>query len=456
MQPKHRGQWATNLGFILAAAGSAVGLGNIWKFPGKVGENGGAAFIIVYLAIVLILGYTVMLTELTVGRATQKNTVGAFRQLDRRFTWIGVLGVITGFFVLSYYSVVGGWVMKYIVTYLTGGDFGLSHEGYFNQFIAKIGEPVGWHLLFMAIVVLVVLKGVSGGIEKVGKVFMPALFLFLILIAIRSLTLDGAQEGIRFLLRPDFSSLGVKGFAAALGQAFFSLSLGMGVMCTYGSYLPKNENLSKSALIICGLDSLVALISAAAIIPAVFSTGADLGMGSGFAFISLPGIFEKMPAGYFFGLLFFIMLFFAALTSAISILEGTVAFISEEFRIKRATAAIASAAAMALAGIGYSLASGAVNLRAPWFDFVNGWHMISLATWMELLTDNLLMPLGGLAFCIFAGWMWGVKNAVAEVEQGGKFKFYLKTMFSVSLKYICPAAIVIILFFTVGLGIGLS
>ena len=178
MQPKHRGQWATNLGFILAAAGSAVGLGNIWKFPGKVGENGGGAFIIVYLAIVLILGYTVMLTELTVGRATQKNTVGAFRQLDRRFTWIGVLGVITGFFVLSYYSVVGGWVMKYIVTYLTGGDFGLSHEGYFNQFIAKIGEPVGWHLLFMAIVVLVVLKGVSGGIEKVGKVFMPALFLF--------------------------------------------------------------------------------------------------------------------------------------------------------------------------------------------------------------------------------------------------------------------------------------
>lgn len=456
MEQQKRGQWASNLGFVLAAAGSAVGLGNIWKFPGKAGANGGGAFVLVYLAVVFTVGLTVMLAELTIGRHAHKNAVGAIRSVSPRSAWIGVLGVLAGFVILSYYSVVGGWVLKYIAKYLTGADFGASYAAYYEAFTAKPLEPVLWHLLFLLFCVLVILRGVSGGIEKIGKVLMPGLFILLIVIAVRAVTLEGASEGVRFLLRPDFSQMSVGGVVSALGQAFFSLSLGMGVMATYGSYVSKDDNLYKSALTICTLDSLVAIIAAFAVIPAVFATGTDLGMGGGFAFISLPGIFDRMPGGFFFGLLFFVMLLFAALTSAISIMEGTVAFASEELHLSRRTAVFWVAGLCGAVGICYSLAHGALPLTAPWFDFRHGFRMLPLSVWMEFFTDNLLMPLGGLAFCIFVGWIWGAGNAVAEVEQEGRFRFVGKQVFRVFIRWICPAAIAVILLFTVGLGVGLS
>lgn len=456
-----RDQWGSKIGFVLAAAGSAVGLGNIWKFPGKVGINGGGNFIVTYIFAVVLLGFTVMLAELAVGRKTQKNSIGTFRQLNKRWTFIGAMGIITAFVILSYYSVVGGWVMKYIYVYLTGANFGASatkYQDYFVNFITSPIEPLIWYAIFMALTVIVIIKGVSSGIERVSKVLMPLLFAILIGIVIRSVTLDGAEEGLKFMLSLDPKSFSSGTIVAAIGQAFFSLSLGMGIMITYGSYLPKSDNLIKSVTWICALDTLVAIIAAFAIIPAVFVTlGREgLGMGGGFAFMALPNVFSQMPGGTFFGLLFYILLFFAAFTSAISLLEGTVAYATEELKFSRKSATIILALLMSILGAGYSLSQGAMEINIPWFDFANGLKLLPMNAVMEKFTDNLTMPLCALFMCIFVGWIWGVDNAVEEIEQNGQFKFKLKKIWMFLIKFLAPAAIVVIIYHTLFLGIGLS
>ena len=270
-----RGQWASSLGFILAASGSAVGLGNIWKFPGKVASYGGGAFILCYVLIVALVGFPVMLAEISIGRNTQKNVVGAFRRLNRRWTFLGGIGVITLFVILSYYCVVGGWVLKYIQVYLTGADFGTgatSYQDYFVNFISKPVEPLLWGAVFLALCVYVVVRGVSKGIEKVSKFLMPCLFLILLAIVVRSITLPGAGEGLRYLFTVRPGTVNGNTLVGALGQAFFSLSVGMGIMVTYGSYVSKTENLAKSAAFICGIDTMVAILAGIAIVPVVFVT----------------------------------------------------------------------------------------------------------------------------------------------------------------------------------------
>lgn len=453
---EERGQWASHIGFILAAAGSAVGLGNMWKFPGKVGAYGGSGFILAYLIGVVFIGFTVMMAELVVGRATGKNAIGAFKSLSKRWTFIGVMGAVTAFIILSYYAVVGGWVLKYIWAYLQGGTFGGDTTAYFTGFVSQAWEPLIWCAAFMLITVLIVVRGAEKGIERVSKVIMPVLFLMLIAIVIRSVTLPGAGEGLSYMLSFNAENFSVTTIVAAIGQAFFSLSLGAAVIITYGSYVPKSENLSKSTALICGLDTCVALLAGFAIIPAVFATNTDLGMGGGFAFMALPNVFAQMPMGWFFGLLFFVLLLFAAITSAISIMEALVAFVTEECGTRRVPTTLILAGIMFLFSVGYSLSQGAVDLRLPWFDFKSGLQMLPMGTVMEYLTDNLFMPLGSLFLCIFVGWIWGAQKGIAEVEQNGKFHFGLKKVWSVSVKYICPVALIVILFYSLVLGIGLS
>ncbi len=448
-----RGQWTSNLGFILAAAGSAVGLGNIWKFPGKVATNGGGTFILLYLLIIAVVGFSVMIAELSLGRHTHKNIVGTFKAIDKRFAFIGKLGVLTAFIIASYYCVVGGWVMKYIFEYILGGKFQGGHSTYFVNLITSSVEPIIWQFLFLVLCVLVIIRGVSSGIEKVSKFLMPILLVILVVITIRSLTLEGAKEGIDLMLTFDLSTLTMETVAVAMGQAFFSLSLGMSIMITYGSYVAKNENLVKSTTSICIIDTMVALLAAFAIIPAVTATGTDMGMGAGFAFIALPSVFEQMPFGLFFALLFFILLFFAAFTSAISIIEGTVAFASEEFKLSRFKATIIIAILAFIVGIGYSLSQGAVAINIPWFNEAG---YMSLGSFMEFFTDNLALPLGALLTSIFVGFIWKPENAILEIEQGGSFKFALKNVWSFSIRFICPIVLIIILFYTLILGVTLS
>lgn len=446
---ENRSQWGSNIGFILAAAGSAVGLGNIWKFPGKAYAGGGGSFLLVYILIVILIGATVMLTEFTVGRHTHKNCVGAFKQINKKWTFIGGMGILTGFIILCYYSHVGGWVVKYMWAYLTEPSAVYADpKGYFLNFLGASGFPVQaaiiFPIIFMALTAAIIVKGVEAGIEKVNKVLMPSLFVILIVITIRAVTLPGAQEGLQYMLHFDPSLINSKVIMSALGQAFFSLSLGMGVMCTYASYLGKGENLIKNTFTVCTLDTLVALLAGFAIIPAVFAAGVEPGMGGGFAFISLATVFQSMPAGSIFGFLFYTLLFFAALTSAISILEGTVAYVCEERKLDRKKVTIVLAIIMYVFGILYTVSQVAVPLKGIWFD-ANGIAFPGLGDWMEFMTDKLLMPLGSLLFCIFVGWIWGVDNAAAEVEQDGSHKFALKGVWSILVKYVAPLAIIAIM-----------
>lgn len=387
-----RHQWASNLGFILAAAGSAVGLGNIWKFPGKVGAYGGGAFLLCYLLIVFLVGFPVMLAELSIGRATQKNVVGAFRTLNPRWRFAGYIGIVTLFVILSYYCVVGGWVLKYVQIYAAGAHFGAgpgAYADYFSAFSAKPVEPLLWGLGFLVLCIVVVVRGVSQGIEKVSKVLMPLLFLLLAGLVVYSVTRPGAGEGLRFLFGIDPARLSGDTLVGALGQAFFSLSVGMGIMVTYGSYVPKSENLAKSAGWICALDTLVA-------------------------------------------------------------------FLTEEFHLSRARAAIGLSAPMALLSAGYSLSQSAGRgINLPWFDFKNGLQMLPMNAVMEKFTDNLMIPLGALCFCLFVGWVWGTKAAGQEIagEHGLR---RMQKPWAFAVRFLAPLVIVVILYFTLGMGEGLS
>ena len=457
---QEREQWVSKLGFILATAGSAVGLGNIWKFPGKVGAYGGGGFILCYILIVLLIGFPIMLAELSIGRATQKNSVGAFRSLNKRWAFVGWIGQIALFVIMSYYCVVGGWMMKYIVAYIADPVFKAgAYQDYFVNFISEPVEPLLWAAAFFGICVFIIGRGVRKGIESVSKFLMPVLFLLLVACVVRAVTLPGAGEGIAFMLHVDLSQITADTLIGALGQAFFSLSVGMGILLTYGSYLPKKENMITSAAVICGLDTLVAVLAAFAIIPMVFVTlGADgLGMGGGFAFMALPAVFDGIPGGQILGAVFFMLLFLAALTSAISILETCVAFMTEEWHLSRGKAMALFALPMAFFSAGYSLSQdGSRGINLPWFDFTNGVQMLPMNAVMERLTDNLLIPLGALCMCIFTGWVLGTKRAEDEITSGGHCVFPFRRTWSGMIRFLAPAVIILILYFTLWKGQTLS
>ncbi len=433
----NRGQWASNIGFILAAAGSAVGLGNIWKFPYLAGANGGGAFVVIYLAMIVIIGFVIMLGEMAIGRNTHLSSVGAYRKLSEKWAFVGFIGVVVGFCILAFYSVIGGWVLNYIGKYLIGGISGAEAGSYFSGFIASTTQPIVWHLVFMILCCVIVLKGIAGGIEKASKFMMPALFVLLVVIAIRSVTLDGAMEGIKFFLKPDFSKVTIGTVMAALGQAFFSLSLGMGAIITYGSYLGNTENLEKNAVIIPAIDTMVALLAGFAVLPAVFAFGFEPGAGPSLMFITLPSVFDSMPFGQFFGILFFILILFAALTSAISLLEVVVSFVIDTFKIERKKATIIISTILFFIGIPCSLANGPIMKDVLIFGY-------NFFDFMSFLAENLLMPLGGLLMCIFIGYVWGVDNISDEISCNSKYKFRSKPFFILMIKYIAPVLIFII------------
>jgi NSS family neurotransmitter:Na+ symporter len=338
-----REQWGSRIGFIFAAAGSAIGLGNIWRFPTRVGENGGGAFVLIYLLIMFAIGIPVMISEFVVGRKGQKNIVGSFTSIKKTPLWYGVgfMGVLSGFLILSFYSVIAGWGVSYIFKFITGTFSGnVDTESIFVGLVTNSTQPLFWHLVFMAMTTFIVLKGIGDGIEKYSKMLMPALLSLLVLLAIRALTLDGAWEGVVWYLKPDFSEIKADTILASLGQVFFSLSLGMGAMVTYGSYLSKKEDIPGNAVLISLADLLIAILAGFIIIPAVFAFGLEPGAGAGLVFMTLPAVFGAMPFGNFFGFLFFVLLTIAALTSAISLLEVVVAYFIDEVKWDRKKAAL--------------------------------------------------------------------------------------------------------------------
>ena len=440
---ENRVEFSSKLGFILSAAGSAVGLGNIWKFPGKAYACGGGAFLIIYLLIVAIVGTSVMMAEFTIGRKTHKGAVGALRELNSKFAWIGGLGVLTGFIIVCYYCQVGGWAMYYIVAYLTDVQTVWADPmAYFLNMLGANGLPIGalgWGFVFMVLTAWIISHG-TAGIEKMSTILMPILFLMLIGLMIRSCTLPGADEGIKYMLNVDFSTINGTAILTALGQAFFSLSLGMGVMITYASYLSREDNLVSNTAIVCTLDTLVALFAGFMIIPAVFATGIAPGMGGAFGFATLAGVFMAIPGGQFIGMLFYFLLFFAAITSSTSILEGTVAFLTEEKGWERKKALISCCVIMEIVGALYVLSQVYMNLKGVWIS-KEGLQFPIFGDFLEYLTDRLLLPLGAFLTTFFVGWIWGPKESIKEATGDGRNKLALAPAYAFIVKFIDPIAI---------------
>ncbi|MEJ6949754.1 sodium-dependent transporter [Natronospora cellulosivora (SeqCode)] len=434
-----RENWTSKLGFILAAAGSAVGLGNIWRFPYVTGVNGGALFLLLYLVAIILIGYPVMITEVTIGRKAQRNPVGAFKAIAPDTPWwlVGGLGVFTGFVILSYYSVVAGWSLEYIVKSI-GGFAGVDTAELFVNHITGFPGPLIWHAIFMALCIIIISAGVVKGIQKAVKVLMPVLAVLLVLLVVRSVTLSGAAEGLRFMFSPDFSEITWSSVNAAIGQAFFTLSLGMGAMITYGSYLSKKENINDNVGFVVGIDTMIAIFAGLAIFPAVFALGMDPGAGAGLTFITLPAVFAEMPLGGVFAFSFFVLLSIAALTSAISLLEVVVAYMVDEKGWARPKAAAVIGIIIFTVGLipllGYSV-----------WDNVEFLGMDLLDTF-DWFANDIFLPLGGLLTAIFAGYIWGTKNVQEEANRV-EGKITIGAWYGVFIRYIVPVAIAFFLVF---------
>ncbi|MFW6280374.1 MAG: sodium-dependent transporter [Halanaerobium sp.] len=437
-----RENWTSKFGFILAAAGSAIGLGNIWRFPYVTGSNGGAIFLIIYLAAIILIGYPVLISEMAIGRKTEKNPIGAFKKLAPNTPWwlVGALGVLAGFVILSYYSVIAGWGLAYIFKSIGGFSAEANFASIFTNHISGISAPILWHLIFMFMTVAIVGTGVVKGIQKFVKILMPLLFVILLFLILRSVTLEGAAEGLRYYLMPNLNEISVQTFIDAISQAFFTLSLGMGAMITYGSYLSRDESITDSASYVLIFDTGVAVLAGFAIFPAVFAFGLDPASGPGLTFITLPAVFSQMPLGSFFAVLFFALLTIAALTSAISLLEVVVAYFVDEFEYNRKKISYIIGFIIFLVGIppllGYSTMSD--------FSFL-GMDLLDSYDW---ISNNILLPTGGLMTAIFIGHYWGVDKAVEEANLNSK-RLKIGSLYSFLIKYIVPAAIAIIMLFSI-------
>jgi len=517
-----RETWSGRVGFVLAAAGSAIGLGSIWRFPYITGENGGGAFMLVYLLCVAGVGIPVMICEIALGRRTQRNPVGCFRQLTPaasllahclgggmvitgiallcfqaigwgilalalgglvfRSSWrlVGVMGVVAGFLILSYYSVIGGWAIGYILKAASGGlAFGTVEQakGAYLEFIGNPGIVIVYHGLFMLFCTVIVYKGVQRGIELACKLMVPLLFAIMLILMLRALTLPGAIAGVSFCFTPDFTKLSARSVLIALGHAFFTLSLGMGAMITYGSYLNREDNIFISSLWITGLDTLVSVLSCLMIFPAVFAMGFAPGEGPGLVFQVVPAVFHRLPLGPLWGTLFFILLSLAALASGISLLEVVTAYFVDEHRVSRRTAAVTTGTAIfalgclsaismqnwdALPAVASAVRVCFGSARASFFDLLDN------------LTCNWMLPLGGLLICLFVGWIWGTQKALEEIRHGSRnfgdvhlltllaglkddpshnarvHALTLASVWGVFVRIVCPVAILITFLHTVG------
>lgn len=440
-QPNQRGNWGSKVAFIFAATGSAIGLGNIWRFPMVVGENGGAAFVFVYILAVALIGFTVMLAELIIGRHSQKNPVGAIGFIKPGSPWkgIGYLGMVTGIFILSYYAVLAGMVIGYLVKTIGGRFRGTVTSQLTEQTFNDFSSNSFLILLFFFIIILtttyIISRGVKGGIERYTKVLMPILLVLIVFLAVRALTLPGARKGIEFYLSPHFSKVNFTVIFRALGQAFFSLSLGMGTMITYGSYIDKKDNLVSSAAWVSFSDTLIAFLAGLIIFPTLFAIpGISPDSGPSLVFKVFPLIFGQLPGGQIFGMLFFLLLLVAAITSTISLLEVPVAYFVDERRWPRTKAAFLMGLSALVLGVPSALSWGGVKFLTR----------ISFWAKVDLIFGNISLAVGALLICLFVGWIWGVRKAVEEVKAAGH-KFSIRRIWVVSLKFLSPIAILIIL-----------
>lgn len=445
---KTRDSFGSRFGAIAALAGSAVGLGNIWKFPYEAGNNGGGAFLLVYIFFTVAIGLPVMLSEFALGRRGGHNAFGTFKTLAPGSKWyyFGMLSILAAAFILSFYGTVSGWTLEYVWLALSNSFEGQSADALtdtFNQFISHPYKAVIWQMGFMFLTGAIILAGVKKGIERYTKMMMPVLFIIVILLGIRACTLEGASEGLKFLFYPNFNALTAESILSALGQAFFSLSIGMGVLLTYASYLRKSENLTHISIQVITTDTLVAVLSGVAILPAVFAFGINPQAGPGLVFLTLPIVFQSMPLGQIWAILFFILLTFAALTSAISLLEVVVAFLVEEKKMSRLKATLLTTLSIGFLGIFCTLSFGPLkDLRI---------FGLSVFETFDFISSNLLLPVGGILICIFAGWRLDKAVLYHEISNGNTIKLRFFRTYIFILKYIAPLCILLILLNVMGI-----
>lgn len=450
-----RDSFGSKIGIIAAAAGSAIGLGNIWRFPYVAGENGGGAFLLIYVGFIILIGIPVMLSEFTIGRRAQRNPFGAFKLLKPKQHWylVGLMGIIAAFTILAFYSTVAGWTLEYLINAVSNNYDGKSPTDLNNMFDAFVGtgtRPVIFQLIFMFLTAAIVFSGIKHGIERYAKILMPVLLLIIIVLCVRSITLAGAAEGLNFLFNPDFSKIRASTVLEALGQAFFSLSIGMGTLITYGSYISKKENLSTTAVQVSAADTFIAILAGVAIFPAMFAFGIEPNTsGEGLVFKVLPLLFNEMAGGFYFQLLFCFLLIVAALTSTISVLEVVVASAAEQLNMSRKTATVIAAVAISILGIFCTLSLGNLYTGIP--NPYPGVFKITLFNILEYLSANILLPLGGFFIVLFLGWFLGKQNVKDEVTNSGKIRARLFNMFLFIIRYIAPIAIALVFLHGMGL-----
>lgn len=442
-----RSSFSGKIGFVLAAAGSAVGLGNIWRFPYLAAKHGGGIFLLVYILLSVTFGFTLMAAEIAIGRKTGQSPIGAFRALDKRFGFVGILASIVPMLILPYYSVIGGWVTKYAFGFMTGEMSEMADSAYFGSYISSLGEPILWFSLFIGVTALIVLFGVKKGVEKVSKVMMPILVVLIIFIITYTFaTTDGVLDGVVYYLKPDLANFTYMTVVAAMGQLFYSMSLAMGIMITFGSYMKKDISIEKSIHQIEIFDTGIAFLAGLMIVPAcVAYDPSQLTKGPGLMFGVLPKIFDNMPGGAFIGAVFFLMVFLAALTSSISLMETVVSTLQDKWKLDRKLSCLIILGISLLLGIfsclGYSSWDGLLFFgRFAVLDF------------FDFLTNSVMMPIIALMTCILVAYFIKPKSIIDEVSLSGKFR--QKQMFSVMIKYVTPVCLVVILVFAVLEGVG--
>ncbi len=435
-----RSNFTSRIGFILSAAGSAVGLGNIWRFPYLAAQYGGGTFLLCYIILAVTFGFALMTAEIALGRKTGLSAIGAFSALNKRYRFVGVLVTLVPVIIFPYYSVIGGWVIKYFFTFLTGGVSAAAEDTYFTGFISGVSEPIVWFVIFTAIAAAVVICGVEKGIEKVSKVMMPLLVVLTVGISLYVLTIDGAMEGVKYYVLPHMSDFSLKTLLSSMGQLFYSMSLAMGIMITYGSYMSKSTNLGSSVRQIEIFDTGIAFFAGLMIVPAVFAfSGGDpsaLKAGPGLMFITLPKVFASIRFGGFLGTVFFVLVFFAAITSAISLMETIVSILMDFFHWSRRKTSILVFIYSLLMGVPSSLGFGI-------WDFVKPLGMSILDAW-DFISNSILMPIVALLTCFFAGFVIKPKAIIEEAcAEGADFKG--KHLFTVVIKWVAPVILVAIL-----------
>lgn len=442
------GEWSSRFAFILAATGSAVGLGNIWKFPYIAGENGGGAFVIVYLLCILLIGLPIMIAESLIGRRGRQSPINTMSDLadeanaDPRWHYVGWLGVIAGFLILSYYSVIAGWGLSYVFKAFFGSFSGADGSSINDTFSGLMNSPlqqIFWHSIFMLVTMLVVSRGVAGGLEKAVRFLMPGLFIILMLLVAYAMTTGAYEQGINFLFNPDFTKINGQAILTAMGHAFFTLSLGMGAIMVYGSYLPNSISITRTSILIAGADTAVALLAGIAIFPIVFANNLEVAAGPGLIFQTLPIAFGNMTGGWLFGILFFVLLVFAALSSSISLIEPAVAWLVENKEVDRKKACVWAGLATWLIGLGTVFS---FNL---WSDFkIFDRTIFDL---LDYLTANLLLPIGGFCVAVFAGWIMKPEDSEHELRSSRPIHYRIWWFL---VRYVSPAAVFLVFLNVVG------